>query len=103
MFRVGRVDFNGVGWQVTKTPSISSHEFSSHERSGTAKFVVAEVGRRVRVSYCHPSPAELTSRPCRRAKVVLRMFGARKACYKCGNGVSAPLSIIRVRVWANVV
>lgn len=96
MFRVGQVDFNDAGRQVAKAPSISSHEFSSHERSGTVKFVVREVGRRVCAWYSRPAQPSSLPRLCRRAKVILRMFGARKACYKCGNGVSVPLSIIRV-------
>ena len=29
-------------------------------------------------------------------KLFVRMFSARKACYKCGNGVSAPFYIILV-------
>ena len=36
----------------------------------------------------------------RKTKFV-RMFGARKACYKCGNGVSEPFYTIRV--WADTV
>ena len=48
MFRVGQVDFNDAGRQVAKAPSISSHEFSSHERSGTVKFAVSGSGKKGR-------------------------------------------------------
>ena len=98
MFRVGRVDFNDTGWQVTKAPPISSHEFSSHERSGTVTFVVSGSGKKGTCLVFSPQPNRTHPQPCRRAKVVLRMFAARKACYKCGNGVSAPFSIVLVRM-----
>ena len=54
-----------------------------------------EVGRRVGVWYF---PFEFdTSDAAEERKLFVRMFGARKACYKCGNGVSAPFYIIFVQ------
>jgi hypothetical protein len=97
-FRVGRVDSNDIGRRVTKLPSISSHEFSSHERSGTVKFAVSGSGKKgwclvtsFRFDRAH-TPDAVEER-----KSFVRMFSARKACYKCGNGVSAPFYIIIVQ------
>ena len=96
-FRVGRVDSNDIGRKVTQAPSISSHEFSSHERSGTVNFAVSGSGKKgwylapsLQFDRAHvPDVAE-------ERKLFTRMFSARKACYKCGNGVSAPFYIILV-------
>ena len=45
-FRVGRVDSNDIGQRLAKAPSISSHESSSHERSGTVKSAVSGSGKK---------------------------------------------------------
>ena len=85
-----------IGRQVTEAPSISSHEFSSHERSGTVKFAVSGSGKKGMCLVSSPqSSRALNSDLAEERKPFVRMFGARKACYKCGNGVSAPFYIIR--------
>lgn len=56
-----------------------------------------EVGRRVGVCYYfrNLAPAH-TPDGVEERKSFVRMYGVRKACYKCGNGASAPFNIIRV-------
>jgi hypothetical protein len=82
---------------ITKAPPISSREFSSHERSGTVKFADSGSGKKGRHPlFSHWSDLTHTPGATVERKYFLRMFGARKACYKCGNGVSGPLCIIRV-------
>ena len=96
-FRVGQVDSNDICRRVTETLSIPSHEFSSLKRSGTAKFAVSGSGKKGKFLVFTPEfGGTHISGFAEERKSFSRMFGARKACYKCGNGVSEPPCIIRV-------